>query len=133
MEDQEAVFKLGMMEQQLNQLQQQLQSVVRGISELESLNLGLDEINQAKDKEIFAQIGKGIYIKSKLISEDLIINVGDNNFVNRTVPEVKELIISQIKRLKEVELELSGNINSINNEFLSMIQEYQKHEKEEKL
>ena len=68
-----------------------------------------------------------------MISEDLIINVGDNNFVNRTVPEVKELIISQIKRLKEVESELSGNINSINNEFLSMIQEYQKHEKEEKL
>jgi prefoldin alpha subunit len=133
MEDQEAIFKLGMMEQQLNQLQQQLQSVVRGISELESLDLGLDEINQTKDKEIFAQIGKGIYIKSKLISENLVINVGDNNFVNRTVPEVKELIRSQIKRLKEVELELSNNINSINSEFLSMIQEYQNHEKEEKL
>jgi prefoldin alpha subunit len=132
MENQETIYKLGMMEQQMNQLQQQLQSVMNGIGELESLDLGLDEINKAKDKEIFAQIGKGIYIKSKLISEDLIINVGDSNFVNRTVPEVKELIESQIKKLKEVEKELSDNINSINNEFLLMIQEYQKQEKEEK-
>lgn len=132
MENQEIIYKLGMMEQQMNQLQQQLQSVVRGITELESLDLGLDELNGAKDKEIFAQIGKGIYIKSKLISEELTINVGDNNFVNRTVPEVKELIKLQIKKLKEIEGNLSDNINSINNDFLSMIQEYQKLEKEEK-
>lgn len=132
MENQEVIFKLGMMEQQMNQLQQQLQSVVRGITELESLDLGLNEINGAKDKEIFAQIGKGIYIKSKLISEDLIINVGDNNFVNRTVPEVKEIIRIQIKKLKDVEQELSDDINSMNEEFLSMIQEYKKQEREEK-
>ncbi len=132
MENQEVVFRLGMMEQQMNQLQQQLQSVIGGVAELESLNLGLDEVNEAKDKEIFAQIGKGIYIKSKLVSEDLTINVGDNNFVNRTVPEVKELILSQIKKLREVEKELNNNLNSINNEFMLMIQEYQKQEKEEK-
>ncbi len=124
MENQEIVFKLGMLEQQL-------QAVDRGITELESLNLGLDEIKGSKDKEIFAQIGRGIYIKAKIISEELTVNIGENNFVNRDVSETKKLIIDQIKRLKDVEVELEKNIETTNNEFLIIVQEYQKQEKSE--
>jgi prefoldin alpha subunit len=131
MENQEIIFKLSMLEQQLQQLQQQLQAVGRGMAELESLHLGLDEIRGSVDKEIFAQIGKGIYAKAKIISEELIVNVGENNFVNRNVPETKKLIEEQMKKLKSVEKELEENINLLNNEFLEMIQEYQKTEKKE--
>jgi prefoldin alpha subunit len=128
--NQEIVFRLSMLEQQLQQLQQQLQAVDRGITELESLNLGLDEIKGAKDKEIFAQVGRGIYVKAKIISEDLTVNIGENNFVNRNVSETKELIIEQIKKLKDVESELDKNIETTNNEFMVIVQEYQKQEKE---
>jgi prefoldin alpha subunit len=131
MENQEIVFQLSMLEQQLQQLQQQLQAVDRGITELESLNLGLDEIKDAKDKEIFAQIGRGIYVKAKIISEDLTVNIGENNFVNRNVPETKELISEQIKKLRDVEAELERNIETTNNNFLELVQEYQKQEKSE--
>lgn len=131
MENQEIVFRLSMFEQQLQQLQQQLQAVDRGITELESLNLGLDDIKGAKDKEIFAQVGRGIYVKAKIISEDLIVNIGENNFVNRDVPETKELILDQIKKLRNVEAELEKNIETTNNEFLELVQEYQKQEKSE--
>ena len=131
MENQEIVFQLSMLEQQLQQLQQQLQAVDRGITELESLNLGLDEIRGSKDKEIFAQVGRGIYVKAKIISEDLTVNIGDNNFVSKNVPETKELIVEQIKKLKDVEAELEKNIETTNNEFKVVVQEYQKLEKSE--
>ncbi len=131
MENQEIVFQLSMLEQQLQQLQQQLQAVDRGITELESLNLGLDEIRGSKDKEIFAQVGRGIYVKAKIISEDLTVNIGDNNFVSKNVPETKELIVEQIKKLKDVEAELEKNIETTNNEFMVVVQEYQKLEKSE--
>jgi prefoldin alpha subunit len=131
MENQEIVFQLSMLEQQLQQLQQQLQAVSRGITELESLNLGLDEIKGSNDKEIFAQVGRGIYVKAKIISEDLTVNIGNNNFVSKNVPETKELIIEQIKKLKDVETELEKNIETTNNEFMIVVQEYQKSEKTE--
>jgi prefoldin alpha subunit len=129
MENQEIIFKLGIFEQQLQQLQQQLQAIERGINELESLNLNLDELVNSKDKEIFAQIGRGIYIKAKILSEDLTVNVGDNNFVNRDISETKTLIQDQIKKLKDVEIELEKSIEMTNNEFLELVQEYQKQEK----
>jgi len=131
MENQEILFRLSMFEQQLQQLQQQLQAVGRGITELESLHLGLDEISGSIDKEVFAQIGKGIYVKAKIISEELNVNIGDNNFVNRSIPQTKELIEEQVKRLRDAEIELEKNIEITNNEFLKMIEEYKEREKTE--
>lgn len=131
MENQEIIFKLNMFEQQLQQLQQQLQAVEKGIVELGSLSLGLDEIPGSLNKEAFARIGRGIYAKAKIISDELIVNIGENNFVNKSVSETKLLIEEQIKRLKEVEKELENNMESTNREFLEMVQEYQKREKAE--
>jgi prefoldin alpha subunit len=131
MENQEILFRLSMFEQQLQQLQQQLQAVERGIAELESLHLGLDELSGSTGKEVFAQIGKGIYVKAKIISEELNVNIGDNNFVNKSIPETKKLIEEQIKRLRDVGEELEKNIELTNKEFLEMIEEYQKREKAE--
>lgn len=129
--NQEILFRLSMFEQQLQQLQQQLQAVSRGIIDLETLHLGLDEISGSIDKEIFAQIGKGIYVKAKIVSEELNVNIGDNNFVNKSLPQTKELIMEQIQRLKDVEVQLEKNIEITNSEFLEMIEEYRKMEKPE--
>lgn len=131
MDQQEVIFKLSMFEQQMQQLQQQLQAVERGINELETLNLGLDEIKGSKDKEIFAQVGRGIYVKAKVVSEELLVNVGEKNFVKRNVKEAKELILGQIKKLKDVETDLERTIEMTNSEFTELIQEYQKNQGKE--
>lgn len=131
MENQEIIFKLSMFEQQLQQLQQQLQAVESGIKELQSLHLGLGDVPGSVGKEVFARIGRGIYTKAKIVSEDLIVNVGENNFVNKSVPETRKMIEEQVEKLKEVEAELEQNIESANKEFLEMVQEYQSREKKE--
>jgi len=129
MEQQEMIFRLQMMEQQMQQLQQQMEAVAKGIGELESLDAGLDEIPDSIGKEILAQIGKGIYVKAKIISDELTVNIGGNNFVPRKVPEAKKMIREQVKKLKDVEKELGENIETTNSEFMKMIQEYQGNQK----
>src|SRR3972149_5505795 len=118
MENQEIIFKLSMFEQQLQQLQQQLHAVENGIAELQSLHLGLDELPGSVDKDIRARIGRGIYAKAKITSEELIVNVGENNFVNKSIPETKKMIEEQISKLREVEKELEGSLEETNKEFL---------------
>ena len=44
MDQQELIMKLSMFEQQIQQIQQQLQAVEQALAELNSLNLGLDEL-----------------------------------------------------------------------------------------
>jgi prefoldin alpha subunit len=120
-EQQELLFKFSMYEQQIKQLQQQLEAIERGIVELTSMNLGLDELVGNKDKEIFAPIGKGIFIKAKLISEELNVDVGEGNLVKKSIPETKELIGEQIKKLGQVKKELEDNLEEIGKEITKMM------------
>jgi prefoldin alpha subunit len=99
-EEQELMMKLGMFEQQIHQLQQQLQAVEQGIVELTSLNFGLDELK--KGREILSPIGRGIFAKTELMSEDLTVDIGSKNFVKKNIPETKKIIQEQVKRLNEI-------------------------------
>ncbi|MCK5624635.1 prefoldin subunit alpha [Candidatus Pacearchaeota archaeon] len=109
--------KLGMYEQQIMQLQQQLESVEQAIVEMNSLVIGLDELIGSKEKEILAPIGRGIFVKTKLASEELTVDVGGKNLVKKSIPETKKLIEDQIVKLDEVKKELNSNLESINNEL----------------
>ena len=126
---QELMFKLSMFEQQMQQLQQQLQAVEQGIVEMQSLSMGLDELVGSKDKEILAPIGRGIFVKTKLLSEELTVDVGGKNFVKKSVPKAKKIIDEQIKKLEDVKRELNNNLENSNAEFMQMVQEAQASEK----
>lgn len=125
-EQQEIMFKLSMFEQQIQQLQQQLQAVEQGIVELNSLYSGLDELVGKEGKEIFASIGKGIFAKAKLISEDLIVDIGSKNFVKKTIPETQKLVKDQIEKLEEVKRELNENRDSTSDELRELIKSVDK-------
>ncbi len=122
----ELMQKFGIYEQQISQLQQQLEAVEQAIVDMNSLFLGLDELIGAKEKEILAPIGRGIFVKTKLISEDLIVDVGGKNFVKKNISETKELISNQIKKLEEVKEEINKNLEEINEEITEVFTKAQK-------
>jgi prefoldin alpha subunit len=116
----ELMQKLGMYEQQIQQLQQQLEAIEQAIVEMNSLVLGLDGLIGSKEKEILAPIGRGIFVKTKLISEDLTVDVGGKNFVNKSIPETKKLIEDQVIKLEDVKKELNENLEQINQELTTV-------------
>ena len=114
---QELMFKLQMFEQQAQQIQQQLQAVEQAMVEMKSLNLGLDELKGAEGKEIMAPIGRGIFAKTKLLSEELTVDIGGKNFVNKSIPDTKKLIEGQIKKLEDVKKDLDNNLEELGKEL----------------
>ena len=122
----ELMFKLSMFEQQMQQIQQQLQAVEKGIIEMSQLNLGLDELVGSTGKEIFAPIGRGIFAKAKLTDENLTVDIGGQNFVKKTIPETKEIIEKQIGKLEEAKKDLGNAMNEMNDAFMKLIDEAQK-------
>jgi prefoldin alpha subunit len=122
---QELMFKLQMFDQQIKQIQQQLQAIEQGVVEMTTLNAGLDELVGKKGKEIFAPIGRGVFAKAKLESEDLNVDIGGGNFVQKSIPETKKIIEKQIKKLQDVRKELEGNLEKLGEEFNKTIMEAQ--------
>ncbi|MCL5018812.1 MAG: prefoldin subunit alpha [Candidatus Pacearchaeota archaeon] len=125
---QELLFKFSMYERQIRELQQQIEAISRGIVELDSLNLGLDELVGAEGKEIYAPMGKGIFVKAKLISEELNVDIGNGNIVKKSIPATKELIGEQITKLGQVKKELENNLEQLGNEITEMMNDAQAHE-----
>lgn len=127
MEDnqQELMYKLQMFEQHMQQLQQQLQAVEQGIIDLGKLNLGLDDLVGQKDKETMSLIGKGIYAKTKLLSEDLIVDIGGKKFVTKSISQTKEMIANQIEKLEGAKDELNKAMDRVGEDFQKMIMEAQ--------
>lgn len=129
---QELIFKLSVFEQQAQQLQQQLQAVEQGIIEINSLSLGLDEIKGKIGGEIFAPIGRGIFAKTKLDSEELLVDVGGKNFVKKSIPETKKLIENQIKNLEDIRKDLENSIEEVNQQLTDLVLEARKQSGREK-
>ena len=127
---QELMMKLSMFEQQIQNLNQQLQAVEEGIVEMNSLSLALDELKDKRGEEILSPLGRGIFTKTKLISENLIVDIGGKNFVKKSIPETKKIIGNQVKKLEEVKKDLESGVEKMNQEFREMFQKAQKENSE---
>jgi prefoldin alpha subunit len=131
-DERELAVKFQMFEQQIRLIQEQLQAVNQAIIEMESLELGLDELIGKKEKEIISPIGRGIYVKSKLISEDMLIDIGNKNFITKSIPDTKKLLKDQIQKLGNVKAELEGELDKINQEITEIFLKHQHQENHEK-
>jgi len=119
--EEELEIKLGMFEQQIMQLQQQLQAINQANFEITKLNQGLDDLIGSKDKEILASLGKGIFANAKLASEDLVVDIGEGNFVKKSIPETKKIIEKQLVKLEDVRKEIEENLVKIDKEMTQLV------------
>lgn len=113
--NQELLFKLSMLEQRMRQLHEQLHAVESAVVEMSSLKVGLDEISEGK--EILSSMGRGIFVKSKVLSESLTVDVGSKNFVKKSIPETKEMIGGQVKKLEDAKKEILDNLDAVEGEL----------------
>ena len=123
---QELAMQFQMFEQQIRMIQEQQQAVEQAIVDLSSLNFELDELVGKKDEEILSPIGRGIYANAKLTSEELLVDIGNKNFVKKTIPETKVIIKNQIKKLEKAKEELNKELEKINTELTNVFMKHQK-------
>ena len=125
---QELLYRLSVFEQHIKQLHQQLQLIEKNILDLNSLDFGIDEIKGSVGKEILGQLGRGIFVKANIISEELIVDVGNKNFVKKSISDTKKIIKEQIEKLYEIEKELKDKLEEINEEMTELVLEAQKNQ-----
>jgi prefoldin alpha subunit len=126
---QELMMKASMIQQKAEQIQQQLQSVEQSMQDISIISKGLDDLIGSEGKEIKASIGKGIFIDAKLMSEELTVDIGNRNFVRKSIPETKKLIENQMKKLENVRDDLNKELDKINSELIAMITEVEEGKK----
>jgi prefoldin, archaeal alpha subunit/eukaryotic subunit 5 len=117
-----------MIEQESNKMQEQMQAIKSQIEELEVLRLSLERIDQMKEKEILANLGSGIFIKSEIKDKELFVNIGNGIVIKKMPEETIKIINKQIDRLDELKVLILSEIEKLNSQLRDLIEEAQKEE-----
>lgn len=123
--EQELARKFQIFEQQIRMLQEQLNAVERTTLDLQSLDLGLDDLKDGKDKEVLAQVGRGIFVKAKILSDDLLVDIGGKNFVTKSIENTKKVLQEQIDKLNKIREDLEKELDKVNYEITNAFLEHQ--------
>ncbi len=109
---QKKYMEYQMLQQQIKQLQQQLQQFQQQEVELSSLSQSLDDFKKLeKGADTLVPISSGIFAKAKLSdNEGLLVNVGANTIVKKSVEETKSLISKQSSEVKKIQEQLLAQL-----------------------
>ncbi|MBI2148084.1 prefoldin subunit alpha [Candidatus Woesearchaeota archaeon] len=118
--------------QQLQQLQQNITSLEKHIVDLSYLDDGLTQLKQTKvNDEVLMPFGSGIFLKGEIKDNNsVIMNVGNNVCVEKTVDEAKETVEKQLgdvtnvlEQLKEEVNNTVGKLNILQEDFSKVREE----------
>ena len=87
----------------IDELEKQLSDINSKKSELEYLKKSLSELKGQKNKEILLPFGAGVLVQGKIINDSkVLVNVGSNVIVEKSIDEAKKIVDSQINELDSV-------------------------------
>ena len=114
------------MQQEAEKLSEQVQIINQQIAEFEILKLSLDNLDKSKEKEILANLGKGIFVKSRIEDKELFVNVGSGVVVKKKAEEACKIIDKQVSQLGELKRNMLDEIEKINSQLQELIVEARK-------
>ena len=85
-----------------------------------------DSIPKGRNHESNYGCRRGIFLKTKLLSEDLTVDIGNRTFVKKSIPEAQELIKEQLVKLNEVKGELNYSLDKVGEEMMKIMEEGKK-------
>lgn len=123
------IFELSMLEQEARKLQEQMQIVDQQVLELQNLQFGLQELEKSKEKELLANLGKNIFIKTQIMNKELIVDVGNKTFLKKSISETLNIIEEQLEKLMDAKNKIVLGMQGLQEKMEKLIVEAEKEEK----
>lgn len=93
-------FQLLLLDQELRKIEEQYKIIEQNILNIENIKINLDEIKNIKEKEFFASLGEGIFIRANIKdNEKVLINIGKDIVIEKKIDEAKEILDKKIDEL----------------------------------
>lgn len=105
---QQSYMHLQMLDQQMKQVQENLAQLDKQKIDLLQVQQSLDDLKKAGiNSETLVPLSAGIFVKAELKNNNtMLVNVGGNITVEKTVEETKEMVSQQLQELKNLEKEM---------------------------
>ena len=121
----EKYMQFQAIQQQLEQVNEHLETLTQQNAEVDISINAIKEIGKTEqDNEILAPVANGIFIKAKLLdNKKLVVNVGSDTTVEKTVDEVVKLLEEQRKQMNKKMVEADEIMQELSSQAMKMYQE----------
>ena len=123
MANEELILKLTEFEQESQRFQHQIQAIDQQILELQVLQISLKELDKSKEKEMLANLGKGIFIRTEIKDKNLTVDVGNKTFVKKTIEEALKTVDYEFVKLDEGKNKILEQVQRMQEEATRIIAE----------
>jgi prefoldin alpha subunit len=122
---QEKYKHFQMLQEHIEQMTHHVQMLGQQSEELEISKNALVELTKTEiGTEILAPLSNGIFIKSNLVdNKKVIINVGSNTTVERTIPEAVELLEKEHVKIRTRVVEAEEMLQNLHQQTMKISQE----------
>jgi len=123
--NQELIFQASLMKKQAEELETHSELLQNQIEEMEKIKESITHILKTNEKEMLSSLGKGVHLKSELKEKALYVEVGSGVIVKKTPDETLDVINSQLRKLNEARLQISGQLDIYKDTLKKIIKEIQ--------
>ncbi len=124
--NEEYIMQLAAIEQEINRLEQQMQLIEQNIVEMRNLCESLKELEKSKEKQMLANLGKNIFIKTEILDKNLVVDIGNKIFLKKSIPETLEIVNEQLARLEEAKVRVIDRMQEVQKQAEQVILDAEK-------
>ena len=124
---QKKYMEFQQLQQQIEQVSQQLQLMSQQAAEIDNTKEALLDLGKVEpNTEMLAQIANGIFVKSEIKdTSKLVVNVGANVTLEKTIPEMIELFDSQKNDITNQIMQGELHLEKLQNQAMKIFEEVQ--------
>lgn len=126
MSNEQYMIQLAQLEQEANRFQEQMQLLDQQIVEIQNIQSSLNELEKSKEKTIYANIGKNIFIKSEVVDKNLLVDVGTKTFIKKDIPETMKLIDEQLVKIAEAKGKIIERLQELQEQMQKVVENAEK-------
>lgn len=124
MEMNQALFERAQLAyQQAQAHEERLKFLNEQVQELETFDLSLKQMKHNTGGEFLTSIGKGVFVKTKRMESDFLVDVGANVLVKKELADIQSTLAEQIKRLHDIREETKDELNELQQELNEMMED----------
>ncbi len=112
---QQKYVELQLLDEQIKEVQNHMVHFDQQISEVITVRNALEQLNDVRDGgDALVPIANGIFAKAKLFNlKELIVNVGANVAVEKSIDEAKKLLDEQSVEIQAIRARIAGQLDQL--------------------
>jgi prefoldin alpha subunit len=124
---QEKMVQYQMLEESFKELNERRELFTSRMMEIEQTKQAIDEIEKAKENNVFVPLGSSVFLPGKLDKkEKMVVGVGSDIVMEKSVEEVKEILDKRKKMLEEGMEDVQNHMEEIIEKIRKIEPEIQK-------